>query len=141
MTVPLTPEDVAYMRATQTEHQPTLFRVVHANKHPDGVGGMATNLVPGETLPGRLDAQPDRVPDYITELVTRGPAASVSLTKTSDVQTLTSGDLLVESWGDGDTIPENAWEVVSLGESDEWTTALVVWVQRWRRKAGVHGNR
>lgn len=138
----LTPEEVAYMRATQTDHHPTEFRVYTAKKVPDGVGGIATTMVLSGLLPGRLDAQPDRVPDYITELVTRGPAASISLTKDPEPMPLGPGDLLASSWGDADTgLPEEAWEVVSLGESDEWTTAVVVWVQRWRQKGGDHGVR
>lgn len=125
----LTPDEVAYMRATQTEHHPTPFQVVNAEKAPDGAGGMATTLVEGDTVPGRLDGQPSRVPDYLSELVTRGPVASISLTYAPT--DLAQGSLLVATWGDAAT-PEDAWEVVSLGEPDPWTTALVVWVQRWR---------
>lgn len=138
----LTPEEVAYMRATQTDHHPTTFRVFTAQKVPDGVGGLRSIMVWSHVLPGRLDAQPDRVPDYITELVTRGPAASISLTKPVEPIVLGAGDLLVSAWADdGADTPEEAWEVVSLGESDEWTTAVVVWVQRWRQKGGDHGVR
>lgn len=111
--MPLTSDDLAYMRETQADHRPTPATLVPRIEASDGMGG---------TTPGDGEAQPvdirvsqaDEIPEAVAD---RYGANVVSIVL--DLVPVRSGDQISVSGTE-------KYEVVSDGDQGEWTTAQVV---------------
>lgn len=116
----LTPEDLAYMRATQADARPTpadLLRKV-ATRTP--TGGQAVTYGPAEPVMVRIDGQVDEVPQTLASRFEGGTAYSIAMDLVLDVR-------------DGDHVqvsPTEVYEVVSDGNPDRWATAQNVYARR-----------
>lgn len=117
MDVPLTDEDLAYMRETQAEHRPTAATLVPRTEVPDGMGGTTTSDGDPQPVAIRV-SQADEVPEAIADRYGLGV-----VTITMDLATVTSGDAIRVS-------PTEAYEVVSDGAIGAWTTAQQVYAVR-----------
>ena len=119
--MPLTDEDMAYMRETQADHRPTsadLRRKVPGSRTPTG-GVVATWAAP-EPVMIRIDGAPDEVPQVIADRLEGGTAVSIAMDMVPDVR-----------WGDTLTVSiTEVYEVVSDGDPDAWATAQVVIARR-----------
>lgn len=111
--MPLTADELAYMRETQAEHRPTAADLRRRTEESDGMGG--TNTTEGDPQPVAIRvSQADSIPEALAE---RYGAGVVSVTM--DLVTVTSGDSLTVT-------PTEKYEVVSDGAIGAWTTAQEV---------------
>lgn len=123
----LTPEDLAYMRETQSEARPTSAVLLRMGTGRT-VGGEPRAVVVGvpEPLHVRLWATPDEIPQVLADRYEGGTLVKLALDLLHDVR---QGDQLA--------IPADApqanYELVSEGEPDEWATAQLVWARRLDR--------
>lgn len=131
MAPPLSDEDLAYMRQTQDEHQPLALLWARREPTPDGAGGRTIVMRSLAVVTGRLDADPERVPDYLQDLATKGTLGVVSVPAGTDLR---HGDVLAVVVGDV-VDRDRSWEVVSHAWADQWTTARRAYVVPWRGDA------
>lgn len=124
--MPLTLDELAYMRATQTDHRPiSATLLAQGAGSSDGLGGWTEVALTGIPITIRVSGSED-IP---TEIGARyGPAVvKIALDVGVDVRT-------------GDTIgvdPTETYDVVSDGDPDRWATGQTVWAQRstWADRA------
>lgn len=117
--MPLTSDELAYMRETQAEDRPTAANLVPRNETPDGMGGTDTEA--GDPIPiqVRIATNERRVPDAI---LAQNEGATV-VTITMDLVAVQAGDQITVSGTE-------AYEVVSDGDLAAWTTAQQVYAVR-----------
>lgn len=115
----LTPEDLAYMRETQTETRPTEAELKRRVQGTTASGGRSDTYQDPVLVNIRLDGRETTVPDQVTAIV--GSAKAVKITM--DLVEVRSGDVIVVS-------PTEEYQVVTDGDPDEWATAQVVWARR-----------
>lgn len=115
--VPLTDDELAYMRETQAEHRPTAATLSRQAKVSDGMGGWTTEG--GDPAPIQIRVAPtEDIPQPLADRY----GASV-LTITMDLVVVTSGDVITVS-------PVEVYEVVSDGAIGSWATAQRVYAVR-----------
>lgn len=115
----LTADDLAYMRGTQDEARPTPATLVARTETPDGMGGQTTGDSAPVDVTIRVATNERRVPDAIL-------AANVGATVviiTLDLVPVQQGDHIEVS-------ADETYEVVSDGDTAEWTTAQQVYAVR-----------
>lgn len=112
--MPLTDDDLAYMRETQAEHRPTAATLQGRSEVPDGMGGTTTGNA-GEPQPIQIRVSPtDDIPEVAADRYGLGV-----LTVTLDLVPVQAGDTIRVS-------STEAYEVVSDGAIGAWTTAQQV---------------
>lgn len=115
----LTPEELAYMRETQTATRPTeaaLVRRTQGTTPSGGRGSVDAEAVPVDV---RLDGRESNVPPQVVAVVGGGQAVKVTM----DLVEVRSGDLIRVS-------ATEVYQVVTEADPDEWATAQVVWARR-----------
>lgn len=117
--MPLTAEDLAYMRMVQADHRPTPADLRHRTSVNDGLGGRTDTFGPVQPVQVRLDGTPDEVPASIADRAEGGTLVHVVM----DLVQVYRGDTLTVS-------ATEAYEVVSEGDPDRWNTAQEVWARR-----------
>lgn len=115
--MPVTDDDLAYMRETQAEHRPTQATLVPRTEVSDGMGGTTTSDGAPQPIAIRV-SQADEVPAPLADRYGVGV-----VTITLDLAVVTQGDAIRVS-------PTEAYEVVSDGAIGAWTTAQQVYAVR-----------
>lgn len=115
--MPLTDDELAYMRETQAEHRPTAADLTRQAKVSDGMGGWTTEAGAPQPIQVRV-APAEGIPAPLADRYGAGV-----LTITMDLVTVTSGDTIQVS-------PVEAYEVVSDGAIGSWATAQQVYAVR-----------
>lgn len=112
--MPLTPDDLAYMRETQADHRPTEASLVPQASSSTPLGGRNRTGGTGVPIAIRIDSEA-KIPESIaTEF-------GVNVVRvTADLVPIVSGDLLVVA-------DVGTFKVVSSGDTDSWTTAQRLW--------------
>lgn len=116
----LSPEELAYMRQTQAEARPRAADLVRVDRGRTPTGGQVAVLTDPEPTRVRVSSGPEAVPQVIAARYERDTLATITLDMLADVR-------------DGDSIvmgPTEAYEVVSVGTTDEWATAQQVIARR-----------
>lgn len=121
--MPLTADELAYMRETQAEHRPTAANLVPRNETPDGMGGTTW----AEGAPVLVAIRVARLEEVPTALADRYGVGVHAVTL--DLVTVTAGDAI-------EVTPSEAYEVVSDGAIAAWTTAQQVYAVRTAWPAG-----
>lgn len=125
----LTPEDLAYMRETQAETRPTEAILFPATSQSDGMGGRTSTVsnadADGQPIQVRVNdgndaTQSDDIPQDLA-----GRYGTTNLYKfVTDLVMIQPGDRIRV------VATSRLYEVVSDQETQEWSTAQVVWCVR-----------
>lgn len=120
--MPLTDDDLAYMRETQAEHRPTEAQLVRQDKGRDALGGKTKTPAPEDSpVAIRISGPGDRVPAALADFA---PGELVRIT--ADLVVLRKDDVLKVS-------ATEQYRIVSEGGADPattWTTAQQLWAVR-----------
>ena len=118
----LSPDDLAYMRATQAEARPTEATLVRRVSTRTSTGGQTDTWPgPGDPVGVRLSGGADQVPEVLAARYAQDDLVKITLDLVYDVR---KGDRLLVT----DT---EAYEVVTSGDPSRWATAQQVWGRRY----------
>lgn len=131
----LGPEDVTYMQETQADARPTQATWFQVAEQPDGAGGYVTGSASGVSTMVRFvsregRSERDRIPAAVAD---RYDVTSLTKIVCAPDVVPTAGDQFRDVETDRD------YQVVTNGETDEWTTAVVVYAIRTDRPQEVAG--
>lgn len=111
--MPLTPDDLAYMRETQADHRPTEATLTPQGSASTPLGGRSRGGGAPVPIAIRIDSEA-KIPESIAT------AFGVDAVRiTADLVAIATGDLIA---AEGAT-----YRVVSEGDTDPWTTAQRLW--------------
>lgn len=118
--MPLTDDELAYMREVQADNRPTAATLTRRAVGRDASGGQVDGWTDPELVDVRLDGAPDKVPAALAARYDTGALVKVVMDLALDVR---SGDRLTVS-------PVEVYQIVTDGDPDRWATAQVVWALR-----------
>lgn len=115
----LDPEDLAYLRETQSEARPTEAQLRRRLQGTTASGGRGDTYQDAEPVDIRLDGRAQNVPASVLAVIGSGRPIKVTM----DLVEVQAGDLL-------EVTEVEAYQIVTEADPDRWATAQVVWAKR-----------
>ncbi len=115
----LEPEDLAYMRETQSEARPTEAQLRRRVQGTTASGGRGDDFQDPVPVDIRLDGRALNVPAAVLAVIGSGRPIKVTM----DLVEVQSGDTLTIS-------DVEVYQIVTEPDPDRWATAQVVWAKR-----------